>query len=213
MSRPLAYTTVAARAEAEIEIDRSRFIAVIERIDDEAAARGVIAEVRADHPRARHHCTAFRIGVDGQIARSSDDGEPSGTAGLPMLEALRGEGLSDVVAVVSRYFGGVLLGTGGLVRAYTAAVQEAAAHATRVDRVLRTLVAVDTDYERGPALEAELRRRSWVPHHIEYGDAMRLEVAVPPAELAPFGALIAELTAGASRIDTGETIYVDRAPG
>jgi uncharacterized YigZ family protein len=203
------YTTISGRVEAEIEIERSRFIGVLQRVADEEAAREVIAGVRAAHPRARHHCTAFRIGPRGEVARSNDDGEPSGTAGVPMLEALRGEGLSDVVAVVTRYFGGVLLGTGGLVRAYTAAVQAAAHEATRVERTLRTVVAVHTDYERGPGLESELRRLGHTPVHVEYGVAMRLDVPVRPGELDAFLARVAELSAGAARVEPGATAYVD----
>ena len=204
-----SYTTVAGPVETELEIDRSRFICVLERVDSEDAARAAIARVRAAHPRARHHCTAFLIGPHGELARSSDDGEPSGTAGMPMLEALRGAGLSDVVAVVTRYFGGVLLGTGGLVRAYTAAVQESAAAAPRVRRSLRTTVAITADYERGPALEAELRRTDHAPAHVEYGTDMRLDVAVAPTDLDGFLARIAELTAGAARTEATGTAYAD----
>lgn len=204
-----SYTTVAGRVRTEIEIERSRFICVLDRVDDEEAARRVVGDVRAAEPRARHHCTAFVIGARGELARSSDDGEPSGTAGQPMLEALRGEGLSDVVAVVSRYFGGVLLGTGGLMRAYTASVQASTRAATRLGRSLRTTLEVHADYERGPSLEAELRRIGHVPLHVEYGTGMRIDVGVPPADTDVFAARIAELTAGAARVSIAATGYVD----
>ncbi|OKL54506.1 hypothetical protein BSZ39_03805 [Bowdeniella nasicola] len=107
-------------AHAELEISRSKFLGYTRRVENEAAAREFFAEIRAQYPDARHHCTAFSI-ADGPnpIERSSDDGEPSGTAGMPMLAALRGSGLIDVAVVVVRYFGGIKLGTGGLVRAYT----------------------------------------------------------------------------------------------
>jgi uncharacterized YigZ family protein len=204
-----SYETIAARVETEIEVERSRFICTLARAAGEDAAREVIADVRAAQPKARHHCTAFLIGADGGLSRSSDDGEPSGTAGQPMLEALRGEGLSDVVAVVTRYFGGVLLGTGGLMRAYTASVQESARAATRVRRSLRTTVAIRADYERGPALEAELRRLGHAPSHVDYGSQMRIDVPVPPAEVASFTARVAELTAGAVHVVPGRTTHVD----
>ncbi|HOA88438.1 MAG TPA: YigZ family protein, partial [Propioniciclava tarda] len=115
------------RAESEFEVKRSRFLTTLARVDAEEAAREVIADVRRVHPAARHHCSAFIVEVEGaqHIERSSDDGEPSGTAGAPMLGVLRGSGVTQVVAVVTRYFGGVLLGTGGLVRAYSDAVAEA----------------------------------------------------------------------------------------
>ncbi|KQM84304.1 YigZ family protein [Agromyces sp. Leaf222] len=204
-----SYTTIAGRVRTELEIERSRFICVLERVDDEGAARRVVASVRAAEPKARHHCTAFVIGARGELARSSDDGEPSGTAGQPMLEALRGEGLSDVAAVVSRYFGGVLLGTGGLVRAYTASVQESARAATRLGRSLRTTLEVHVDYERGPSLEAELRRIGHVPLRIEYGTGMRIDLGVPPSETEGFAGRIAELTGGAARVSVAATGYVD----
>ena len=111
----------------EYEEKRSRFVAVLRRCDDEEDARALIAELRAAHPSARHHCSAFIVDVPGasRIERSSDDGEPSGTAGTPMLDVLRGSGLTGVCAVVVRWFGGTKLGTGGLARAYSAAVSEA----------------------------------------------------------------------------------------
>lgn len=112
-------------AEAEVVVLRSRFLARVRRVEDEDAARAFVAEVRAVDHDARHHCTAFVIGPDGSLRRSNDDGEPSGTAGRPMLEVLAGRGLSDVAVVVTRWFGGTLLGTGGLARAYADATAAA----------------------------------------------------------------------------------------
>ena len=111
------YRTVARSAVAETEVKRSRFLCRIERVESEGAARAVVDRARKEHWDARHHCSAFVLGPDGAVQRSSDDGEPSGTAGAPTLEVLRGRALSDVVAVVTRWFGGTLLGAGGLVRA------------------------------------------------------------------------------------------------
>ena len=115
----------------ETEVRRSRFVTTLARTDDEAAARALIGEVRSAAPQARHHCSAFLIEEVGRnpLQHSSDDGEPSGTAGAPMLEAIRASGVHNVTAVVTRWFGGVLLGTGGLVRAYSGAVSEALARA------------------------------------------------------------------------------------
>lgn len=108
------YETISGRVETEIEISRSRFLTRLERVSSEEDARAVIAAVRAEHPRARHHCSAFVLGPDGRVQRSNDDGEPSGTAGAPMLDALVSAGLSDVVAVVTRYFGVCCSALGGL---------------------------------------------------------------------------------------------------
>lgn len=110
----------------EIEIKRSRFITVIRRATTEQEARDVINELKNEFPDARHHCSAFIVHVDDAVPveRSSDDGEPSGTAGTPMLDVVRGSGLLDIVAVVVRYFGGVKLGAGGLVHAYSDSVSQ-----------------------------------------------------------------------------------------
>ena len=133
-SRATAYTTLAPGDDFrhELEIKRSRFITVLRRAPDEDAARALVSELRKEFHDARHHCSAFVLGPDRSIQRSNDDGEPSGTAGIPMLEALiRREtqpgvsDLSDVSAVVVRYFGGILLGAGGLVRAYSESVSAA----------------------------------------------------------------------------------------
>ena len=116
--------TAGITTTGELEVKRSRFITLICRVTSEDEARAFIQATRAEYPDARHHCSAFIYAVEGAnpVERSSDDGEPSGTAGQPMLDVLRGSGMLDIAAVVVRYFGGVKLGTGGLVRAYSDAV-------------------------------------------------------------------------------------------
>lgn len=203
------YETIAGQVDTEIEISRSRFLTRLERVDSEDAARAVIAEVRAEHPRARHHCSAFVLGSDGRVQRSNDDGEPGGTAGAPMLDALVSAGLSDVVAVVTRYFGGVLLGAGGLTRAYRASVAGAVLEAERVRRGLRTEVAVASSYEVAAQIEAEARRRGFTVGEAEYGAAVLQRFAVAEEEVAALAALAAELSAGAATVTPGEAAYVD----
>lgn len=140
-----------------MEIKRSRFLTRLRRVDDEASARAVIEERRSTHHDATHNCTAFVLGPDGRTARSSDDGEPSGTAGIPMLGALQHNQLTDVVAVVTRYFGGIKLGGGGLVRAYSDAVAQAVeAVGTREVRLMR-LLQIDVDYADAGPIENQLR--------------------------------------------------------
>lgn len=203
------YETVEAQVDTEVEISRSRFLTRLVRVDDEHEARDVIAQVRAEHPRARHHCSAFVLGPEGRVQRSNDDGEPSGTAGAPMLDALVSTGLSDVVAVVTRYFGGVLLGAGGLTRAYRGAVAEAVLQARRVRRGLRHDIAVTCAYEQAGPLVAEARRRGYAVKESEYGVRVEQHFAVAAEEIAAFEALAAELSAGTAEIRRGEAVYVD----
>ncbi|MFC5337488.1 YigZ family protein [Leucobacter denitrificans] len=205
------YETIASRVDTEIEISRSRFLTRLERVDSEETAREVIAGVRSEYPRARHHCSAFVIGPDGRVQRSNDDGEPSGTAGAPMLDALVSAGLSDVVAVVTRYFGGVLLGAGGLTRAYRSAVAGAVLEARRVRRGMRREVAVRSSYEVAAQIEAEARRRRYAVGDADYTDTVLQRFAVAESEIDPLRALAAELSAGGADVQTGEARFVDLA--
>ena len=124
------YRVISAPVKGEYEEKKSKFICYLKPVASEEEASDFIASVKKKHYDARHNCSCFILGPDKEITRSSDDGEPSGTAGKPMLEVLIGADLTNVVAVVTRYFGGVLLGTGGLVRAYSEAVRNALSSAT-----------------------------------------------------------------------------------
>lgn len=170
------------RGESELEVKRSRFIATVARVDDEAAAREVVAELRRQRRDARHHCSAFIVEVEGAqaVERSSDDGEPSGTAGMPMLDVLRGAGISQVVAVVSRYFGGVLLGTGGLVRAYSDAVAGALEAAPRVQPLVRPRYRVRVPHEIFGRAHADLLASGFEVVSAEFGAAAELVLACDP---------------------------------
>ncbi|WP_336660282.1 IMPACT family protein [Leucobacter sp. USHLN153] len=205
----MEYETIAAAVDAEQEISRSRFLTRLERVSDEGAARSVIARVRAEHPRARHHCSAFVLEPGARVQRSNDDGEPSGTAGAPMLDALVSAGLSDVVAVVTRYFGGVLLGAGGLTRAYRSSVAEATRLATRQRRGLRVGVAVTSAYDVAPQIEAEARRRGYALDGADYGERVTQRYLLAENELRPFAALVAELSGGSAQPETGAAAFVD----
>lgn len=207
------YETIDGNVDTEVEISRSRFLTRLVRVDTEEAARAAIAEVRAEHPRARHHCSAFVIGPDSRIQRSNDDGEPSGTAGAPMLDALVSAGLSDVLAVVTRYFGGVLLGAGGLTRAYRSSVAGAVLEAKRVRRGERTTVSVTSSYEVAAQIEAEARRRGFIVGDAEYSDRVVQRFAVAENELATLEALTAEISAGTAQLTLGETVYIDLVGG
>lgn len=168
------------QARTETEVKRSQFLATLARADDEQQARDVIALVKAEFPDARHHCQAFIVDVaDAQpIERSSDDGEPAGTAGMPMLEVLRGAGLGNAVAVVTRYFGGTLLGTGGLVRAYSDAVASALTGAPRVRPERRLLWGIDVPAAEAGRVQGALVNRGIDVVDAAWAESVRLTLAV-----------------------------------
>lgn len=207
-----SYLTVAAPGDAEIEVKRSRFLARVRRVPDEAAARQVVELTRKELWDARHHCSAFIVGPDAGTQRSHDDGEPGGTAGAPMLDVLRGHGVSDVVAVVTRYFGGTLLGAGGLVRAYSDAVREALGQAGVLRRQRMQLFELTTTPDRAGRLEHDLRARDVVVRDVAYGEEAVLTVAGPVGEVERLRATVAALTSGEVRLHPIMTEWVDHTP-
>lgn len=202
MSVASAYpATIATAVEHELVIRKSRFITRVAPVASPEEADALIAETRRRFWDAAHNCSAQVTGVLGDRARSSDDGEPSGTAGIPMLEVLRRRELTDVVAIVTRYFGGIKLGSGGLVRAYSSAVSEALDLAARVDR--RMLVQVRLDVAHADAGRFDNLLRDWVNRHggvlgdTAYAEAARFEVWVPTADVPVLQAEIAAASGGA----------------
>ena len=197
----------------EVEVRRSRFLCRVERVSSEEAARVVVEEQRRRHWDARHHCSAFVLGPAGEVQRSSDDGEPSGTAGAPMLDVLRGRGVSDVVVVVTRWFGGVLLGAGGLVRAYSDAVRAGLDEAGVLERRLLQEFDVAATHADAGRLENGLRARGVAVLGVEYGARVLLHVAVPADGAAGLPRLLAELSGGdLEPVPTGQ-VWVDVAVG
>ncbi len=170
-------------ARAELEVKRSRFIALLSPADSPAAAHEAVAAAKSQFPDARHHCSAWIIRDPGAqpLTHSSDDGEPSGTAGRPMLDVLLGSGVSDVAVVVVRYFGGTLLGTGGLVRAYSDSVRaglDAAFADGAVAREIRTpLWAMDVSIPDAGRLEATLRGANVEVVEVEWAERVTMTVA------------------------------------
>ncbi|PRY16815.1 YigZ family protein [Kineococcus rhizosphaerae] len=192
MREPLPVPARGVRTELVVE--RSRFLTTLEPVSGAGDVDAVVARVREEFGDARHHCTASVLGEDGGQQRSGDDGEPAGTAGAPMLAALNGAGVTGVVTVVTRYFGGVLLGTGGLVRAYGGSVSAALAEAGVVRRRWVDLLAVRAPLADGGRVEAALRRTRAVEDVQWAADGWRAVVAAPvdgrdalAAELAAAG--------------------------
>jgi uncharacterized YigZ family protein len=192
------YLTIAREGETELEVQGSRFRCTVARVGDEEGARSVLEQVRRRHWDAGHHCVAWVIGPERSIEHANDDGEPTGTGGAPMLELLRGRELSDVVAVVSRWFGGTLLGTGGLARAYAGALREGLDEVGQRERVLHDLCEVEVDIAAVGRLEHDLRSRGARVLGVEYTGEALLRFAVPPVARAVVDEIVAELTSGAA---------------
>jgi uncharacterized YigZ family protein len=203
-----SYATVARAATVETEVRRSRFLCRVERVTDEDAARAVVDLARREHPDAGHHCSAYVLGPDGEVQRSHDDGEPSGTAGAPMLEVLRGHEVSDVVAVVTRWFGGTLLGAGGLVRAYGDAVRAGLEAAGTRRRHLSRLYDVRVGHADAGRLESDLRGRGLDVLDADYAEHVTLRLAAAPS--TDLAALLAELTGGTVDATPAGTVWTDQ---
>ena len=208
----MSYLTIGRDGEAEIEAKRSRFLCTLVRVEDEAAARAVVDRLRRQHWDARHHCSAFVLGPPGpgQVERSSDDGEPAGTAGAPMLEVLRGRGVSDAVAVVTRWFGGTLLGAGGLVRAYGDAVRAGLAAGGTLRRDLVRELTLEVGHADAGRVESELRARGVAVLDTSYADRVVLRLGVVPDDEDRLHALVAELTSGSAAAEAAGESWVDR---
>ena len=193
------YKIVFQGGVGEIEEKKSRFIATVLPVKSEEEAAEAIGKLRKQYWDARHNCHAYIIGNQ-KITRCSDDGEPSGTAGRPILEVLEGAGIHDVLVVVTRYFGGTLLGTGGLVRAYSAAAQkglEASTIATiRFGRQLR----ISMDYNDVGRLQHLVAERDVVAVDTLYTQRVEMQLLVPEEELEAFGKAVTEATAGRAEI-------------
>ncbi|WP_426308601.1 YigZ family protein [Cellulosimicrobium sp. E-16] len=205
--------TIAGPVDRELVVKKSRFLAHLSPVASVEDADAVIARLRKEHWDARHHCVALVVGAHADQQRSTDDGEPSGTAGVPMLEVLRHRQVTDVVAVVTRYFGGVLLGTGGLVRAYSSAVSEALDVARPVRRAVLTEVRVDVPHADAGRLHGILR--DWAAQHdgtlddVTYGSEAEFTVLVPPVELGRFTADLAAASSGTLTAHPGPDRVVD----
>jgi uncharacterized YigZ family protein len=193
----------------ELEIRRSRFICALARVVTEEEAQAFIAARRRAHRDATHNCTAYILGEHGDITRNSDDGEPSGTAGLPMLEVLGRRGLTGVAAVVTRYFGGVKLGAGGLVRAYGQAVAETIDAVGVVERRPIVTVTVAVGHERAGRLQRDLHASPYPPSGARYGSRAEIDVPVPEEELTAFEAWAAAVTGGQATVRRGTRTYTD----
>lgn len=201
------YRTVAREGVHEIEINKSRFICALAPAATEQEAQEFIQRVRREHATATHNCYAYVIGADGAIQKANDDGEPGGTAGVPMLQMLLRREVRYVVAVVTRYFGGVKLGAGGLIRAYGGAVGEALDALGTVTRKRFRLATVTVDHQRAGKLENDLRATGREVRHVRYAAEVTIEVGLPEADIDAFRAWLADTTAGTAVLELGGEVY------
>lgn len=193
---PESYKFTYIGGSGEIIEKKSRFIATVHPVKTEEEALSFIDGIRRQYWDASHNCTAFTIGKNHQLTRCSDDREPSGTAGRPMLDVLLGEDLHDTAVVVTRYFGGTLLGTGGLVRAYTAAVREGLKKAVILEKRQGVRLSIRTDYNGVGKIQYILNQSQIPILRSEYTDSVFLEALAPVSLLTSTTAAITEGTSG-----------------
>ena len=198
--------TVYAGGEAEIIEKKSRFIATVRPVSSEEEATAFIAEMKKKYWDARHNCSAFVIGDRQELSRCSDDGEPAQTAGRPMLDVLLKEDIHNVAVVVTRYFGGVLLGTGGLVRAYQKSVQEGLAASVIIDKKEGRRLSVGTDYTGFGKLQYLIAKDELTTIDTVYTEKVELILMVPKEKEQSFEKEVTEATSGNADISWGDEV-------
>lgn len=199
--------TVYLAGEGEIIEKKSRFIATVKIVHSEEEAVQFIESMKKKYWDATHNCSAYVIGERKELMRCSDDGEPQGTAGRPMLDVLLGEDIYDVAVVVTRYFGGTLLGTGGLVRAYSKAVQEGLAQSMIIEQKYGVLLEVITDYNGIGKLQYLFGQEKMPVMESEYTDIVTLKVLIPKQRIEAIRKAVTEATNGKARMHEVEELY------
>lgn len=207
------YKTVYCGGEAEIIEKKSRFIATVKPVKSEEEAIIFIESLKKKYWNATHNCFAYVIGEQFQIQRCSDDGEPSGTAGKPMLDVLLGEGIHDAAVVVTRYFGGTLLGTGGLVRAYQSSTKAGLQASTVITKMYGQKIAIQTDYTGLGKIQYILGQRGLTILNSDYTDKVVLEVLLPNEVVRQVIEEITEGTNGQAKMDLLEECYFANVDG
>ena len=201
------YKTILEGGTGEIVEKKSRFIANVRLVESEEEALAFIEEMKKKYWDARHNCYVYSVGANREYTRLSDDGEPSGTAGRPMLDVILGEDLYNVAVVVTRYFGGILLGTGGLVRAYSKAVQEGLRACRIIEKKKGISLAVTTDYTGIGKLQYIAGERKLPILDSEYTDKVVLKLLVPDSEIESVQKAITEGTNGRARMQKEKDLY------
>jgi uncharacterized YigZ family protein len=202
---PVNYKTLRGEATAEFEINKSRFIAYVGRVSSDSDAADFIRQIKKKHWDARHNSSAYVIGERGQLQKADDDGEPSGTAGRPILEVIKKNDLKDIVIVVTRYFGGIKLGAGGLIRAYGKAAALGIANACLVEKKLFAKIRATIEYSFLGTVENNLRQSGYITESKDFSDCVTLTLLAGIAEKNQLIASLNDWTAANCLIeDLGE---------
>lgn len=207
------YKTIHKSGKDEMIIKKSRFIGYAKPIDSEKDAIDFINEIRTRHKDATHNVYAYVCGENSNTQRYNDDGEPSGTAGIPMLEVLKKENLRNIVVVVTRYFGGIKLGAGGLVRAYIKGAKIALDSSMIIDKVLYTKVKVRIDYTLYGKVENELLIMGYVIDEVTYDDAVNIFILCDSEKVDKLESIITDITSAKARIERVEEKYYSENEG
>ena len=210
---PERYRTVYRNGEGRYEEKKSVFIATVRHVSDSEEATAFVEEMKKKYWGARHNCYAWVLGKDGANRKASDDGEPSGTAGRPILDVLTGAGLTDACIVVTRYFGGVLLGTGGLVRAYTQASRDGIDKSVLIEKENGVLLDIIAAYTDAGKIQYLIGREEIPTVESDFSDVVRIRVVVPASEETRFTKQIAEATAGRAGIQKNGRAWFGVAGG
>jgi uncharacterized YigZ family protein len=202
-----AYKTVYEGGVGEVEFKKSRFIATVAPVETEEAAIEFIDGLKKKYWDATHNCSAYVIGLNPPIMRCSDDGEPSKTAGWPMLDVLIGQELTNVVVVVTRYFGGTLLGTGGLVKAYQTATIEGLNNSTIIKKEPGVHLLITTDYNSIGKIQYHIKQSNIATLSTDYTDIVQINVMVPIEQSQRFIKDISEITGGSAQVEELKQVY------
>lgn len=203
------YKTIRSLTQTELEVSKSRFITYIDQVKSETQALEFIHTIKKQHPAAAHHCSAYLIGDNDQIQRADDDGEPTGTAGKPILEVIKKNMLKDTVIVVTRYFGGIKLGAGGLIRAYGKAASTSIEAADVIEKRLHYRVAIDMDYSILGPIENFLHSYHLRIESKEFTDRVHIIAFIPKDYHLKFIADLTELTAAQAKTTLLDELYLD----
>ncbi|KRM92539.1 YigZ family protein [Fructilactobacillus florum] len=206
------FLTISQPARASYVIKKSKFIADIAPVSNAATAKGMLAQLTAATPKANHHCYAYRLVENPPAERFSDDGEPVGTAGKPLLEILHHHQLENTLIVVTRYFGGIKLGAGGLIRAYAQAANAAVAQTTLFQKTLARQLIISLDYPQLNKLRSFLNQQQLPILKTTYTEQVTITTAVPIAQVSTFQARVTESLTGQAHYQLGAKCYLTSPP-